>query len=104
MGQKRSGSVIIEPFAACSRLMLAVPVGTRVARKETYNYLKAKEAHMGKQLDLRKQELRKNAAKVPSVRYLAQRFIQLQRLRQQVHAAEKGQAAGRLAQVSAGPV
>jgi hypothetical protein len=41
---------------------------------------------MGKQLDLpktlRKQKLRKNAAKVPSVRYLAQRFVQLQRLRQ----------------------
>jgi len=52
---------------------------------------------MGKQLHLpktlRKQELRKYAAKVPSVRYLAQRFVQLQRLRQQVHAAEKGQAA-----------
>jgi hypothetical protein len=63
---------------------------------------------MGKQLDLpntlRKQKLRKNVAKVPSVRYLAQRFVQLQRLRQQVHAAEKGQAAGRPAQVSAGPV
>ena len=64
---------------------------------------------MGKQLDLpktlRKQKLRKNAAKVLSVnRYLAQRFVQLQRLRQQVHAAEKGQAAGRVAQVSAGPV
>jgi hypothetical protein len=70
--------------------------------------LNAKEAHMGKQLDLpktlRKQKLRKNAAKVLSVRYLAQSFVQLQRLRQQVHAAEKGQAAGRPAQVSAGPV
>jgi hypothetical protein len=63
---------------------------------------------MGKQLDLpktlRKQKLRKNAAKVPSVRYLAQRFVQLQRLRQQVHAAEKGQAAGRSVTASAGPL
>jgi hypothetical protein len=63
---------------------------------------------MGKQLDLpktlRKQKPRKDAAKVPSVRNLAQRFVQLQRLRQKVHAAEKGQAAGRPAQVSAGPV
>jgi hypothetical protein len=52
---------------------------------------------MGKRLDLpktlRKQKLKKSAAKVPSVRYLAQRFVQVKRLRQQVHAAEKGQGA-----------
>ena len=48
---------------------------------------------MGKHLDppkrLRKPKPKRSAAKVPSVRYLAQRFFQLQRLRQQVHAAEK---------------